>query len=162
VPIEDYGANHGFEFHRLSWADFDRLARGDTGADVVLRLRHAERSRRLLLLRALMEETTKTPALFGPLPSSDAAWELLTRVQEKAPSALDLMLAHPYTGSWVGYITRLLNNRITGVCPMWVHIGHTHALTAVAAIHAGLDFHTYVPLWNGRAILPTLGPMPLR
>ncbi|MGH3773951.1 MAG: aKG-HExxH-type peptide beta-hydroxylase [Pseudonocardiaceae bacterium] len=155
--MEGYAASHGFALHRLSWADFDHLARGEGGADVVLRLRRAERSRRLLLLRALMEETAKIPELFGPLPPSEDAWELLARVQEKVPSALDLMLAHPYTGSWAGYTARLLRNRITGVCPMWMHVGYLHALAAAAAIHAGLDFHTHIPLWNGDAILPTLG-----
>ncbi len=157
MPVEDHAASDGFALHRLSWADFDHLAHGEGGAGVVRRLRRAERSRRLLLLRALVEETTKTPELFGPLPPSEEAWELLARVQEKTSSALDLMLAHPYTGTWAGYTTRLLSNRITGVCPMWMHVGHMHALAAAAAIHAGLDFHTYIPLWNGGAMLPTLG-----
>lgn len=157
MAIEDYSASHSFTRHRLSWASFDYLARGEGGAGVVRQLRHAERSRRLFLLRALVEKTTKTPELCGPLPSSELAWELLARVQKKNPSVLDLMLAHPYTGSWAGYTMRLLNNRITGVCPMWVHVGHIHALAAAAAIHAGLNFRTLIPLWNGGAMLPTLG-----
>ncbi|MGH3752806.1 MAG: HEXXH motif domain-containing protein [Pseudonocardiaceae bacterium] len=155
--MEDYAASDGFALHRLSWADFDNLARGKGGGGLVLRLRRAERSRRLLLLRALAEETTKIPELFGPLPSWEDAWELLARIQKKTPSALDLILAHPYTGAWAGYTARLLRNRISGVCPMWMHVGHLHALAAAAAIHAGLDFHTYIPLWNGGAMLPTLG-----
>jgi HEXXH motif-containing protein len=155
--MEDRVARDGFTRHRLPWADFDLLARGAGGAGVVLRLRRAERSRRLLLLRALVEETTKTPELFGPLPPSDDAWELLARVQEKAPTALDVVLAHPYTGTWAGYTTRLLTSRITGRFPIWIHVGHLHALAASAAIHAGLDFHIRVPLWNGGAMLPTLG-----
>jgi HEXXH motif-containing protein len=157
VPMEEHTAGDDFAHHRLSWADFDHLARGEGRAGVVLRLRRAERSRRLLLLRGLVEETPKTPELFGPLPPSEDAWELLARVQEKAPSALDLILAHPYTGTWIGYTTRLLRNRITGVCPMWMHVGHLNALAAAAAIHAGLDFRTHIPLWNGGAMLPTLG-----
>ncbi|MGH3899076.1 MAG: HEXXH motif domain-containing protein [Pseudonocardiaceae bacterium] len=157
MPIEDPTESDGFALHRLSWPDFDHLARGEDGAGVVLRLRRAERSRRLLLLRALVDETSKTPELFGPLPPSEDAWELLARVQEKAPSALELILAHPYTGTWAGYTTRLLHGRITGVCPMWMHVGHMHALAAAAAIHAGLTFHTHIPVWNGGAMLPTLG-----
>jgi HEXXH motif-containing protein len=157
VPIEDHTASHGFALHRLSWTDFDDLARGAGGAGVVRRLRRAERSRRLLLLRGLAEETAKIPEVFGPLPSAEDAWELLARVQATAPRALELILAHPYTGSWAGYTTRLLRNRITGVGPMWVHVGHLHALAAAAAIHAGLDFQAHVPLWNGGAMLPTLG-----
>lgn len=131
--MEDYAARHGFALHRLSWADFDDLARGAGGAGLVLRLRRAERSRRLLLLRALVEETTKIPELFGPLPSSEDAWELLARLQEKTPSALDLILAHPYTGTWAGYTARLLHNAsgasrmrnakltawLTAPCPSW-------------------------------------------
>jgi HEXXH motif-containing protein len=157
VPIEDHTTSHSFAAHRLSWTDFDHLARGEGGAGVVLRLRRAERSRRLLLLRGLIEETSKTPELFGPLPSSEDAWELLARVQERVPSALDLILAHPYTGAWAGYTARLIRNRITGVCPIWMHVGYMHALAAAAAIHARLNFHIRIPVWNGGAMLPTLG-----
>lgn len=157
MPIERPTESDGFTLHRLSWSDFDHLARGEDGAGVVRRLRNAERSRRLLLLRALVDETSKTPELFGPLPPAEDAWELLARVQEEMPSALDLILAHPYTGSWAGYTARLLHKRITGVCPIWMHVGHMHALTAAAAIHAGLNFHTHIPVWNGGAMLPTLG-----
>lgn len=157
MPIEDQATPPSFAHHRLSWTDFDDVARGDGGAGAVRRLRDAERSRRLLLLRALVDEVTKIPELSGPLSSPEVAWELLARAQEKAPAVLEMILAHPYTGTWAGYTMRLLRNRITGVCPLWMHIGHLHALAAAAAIRAGLDFRTYVPLWNGEAILPTLG-----
>jgi len=157
VPADDHLAFQGFDVHRLAWADFDRLARGGGGSAVVEQLRRAERSRRLLLLRALVDEVTKNPGLSGPLPSPESAWELLVRVQEKAPPVLDQMLAHPYTGSWVGYTTRLLRDRITGVCPVWVHVGHVHALAAAAAIRAGLPFRGELPVWNGGVMLPTLG-----
>ncbi len=67
------------------------------------------------------------------------------------------MLTHPYTGTWAGYTARLVRNRITGALPMWMHLGHMHALAAAAAIHAGLDFFVRIPVWNGDAMLPTLG-----
>jgi HEXXH motif-containing protein len=155
--MEEQTAGDGITLHRLSWADFDHLARGEGEVRIVRQLRRAERSRRLLLLRALVEEFAKIPALFGPLPSADDAWELLARVEEKVPHALELILAHPYTGTWSGYTARLLRNRITGVFPMWMHVGHVHALAAAAAIHAGLNFCTRIPVWNGGAMLPTLG-----
>jgi HEXXH motif-containing protein len=157
VSVADHLAFQGFDVHRLSWADLDRLARGGGGPGLVRQLRRAERSRRLLLLRALVDEVTKSPELSGPLPSPELAWELLVRVQAKSPAALDRMLVHPYTGFWGGYTIRLLRNRVTGVYPLWVHIGHINALAAAAAIRAELDFHLEVPLWNGGAILPTLG-----
>ncbi|MGW1680990.1 HEXXH motif domain-containing protein [Saccharopolyspora sp. NPDC002376] len=146
-----------FALHHLSWADFDELARGAGGAPTVRELRRAERSRRLLLLRGLVDEATKVPDQCEPLPSPEWAWELLERVQNTSPEVLDLVLAHPYTGSWVGYTTRLFHHRTTGVCPLWVHIGHIHAISAAAAIRAGLPFRTSVPVWRGGAILPTLG-----
>jgi len=157
VPVENHLEFQGFDVHRLAWADLDRLARGDGDADLVHRLRRAERSRRLLLLRAVVDEVTKSPELSGPLPSPESAWELLVRVQEKSPAALDHILAHPYTGFWGGYTLRLLQNNITGVCPLWVHIGHINALAAAAAIRAELDFQIQIPVWNGDAMLPTLG-----
>ncbi|MGP4014590.1 HEXXH motif domain-containing protein [Saccharopolyspora sp. 5N708] len=157
MPVGRETAPDDFELHRLSWADFDDLARGKGGGRTIRRLRRAERSRRLLLLRALVDDVAKVPHLCGPLPSPESAWELLARVQAEAPKVLDLVLAHPYTGSWVGYTTRLFHHRTTGVCPLWVHIGHVHAIAAAAAIRAGLRFRTSVPVWHGGAILPTLG-----
>ncbi|MBB4904167.1 HEXXH motif domain-containing protein [Actinophytocola algeriensis] len=144
-------------FHQLPWSDFDELARGEIRPAVVHRLRHAERSRRLLLLRALMDEVSKTPELFAPLPSPEDAWELLARVETRSPDVFELVLAHPYLGSWAGYTIRLLRKGITGVCPMWSHVGHVHAVAAAAAIRARLNFHAIVPVWEGGVILPTLG-----
>lgn len=143
--------------HRLSWEDFDGLARNDDGIHVITELRQAERSRRLLLLRALVDESGKVPGIPGPLPSVDSAWELLARVEEKDPAVLELMLTHPYIGSWLGYTMRLLRNRISGVFPLWVHVGHIHGLAAAAAIRARLDFHATVPVVLDGVMLPTLG-----
>lgn len=144
-------------FHRLSWHDLDAFARLEGDASMMRRLRRAERSRRKLLLRAVMEESAKTPELSGPLPPVDNAWELLARVEDYSPRAFDRFLTHPYMGSWAGYTTRLLRDRINGVCPLWMHLGHVHALAAASAIRAGLDFETEIPVWEGRATLPTLG-----
>jgi HEXXH motif-containing protein len=157
VPIANHLEFQGFNVHRLAWADLDRLARGGGGADLVRRLRRAERSRRLLLLRALVDEVTKSPELSGPLPSPESAWELLVRVHKKSPAAFERILSHPYTGFWESYTMRLLRDHITGVCPLWMHIGHLNALAAAAAIRAELDFEIEIPLWNGCAMLPTLG-----
>lgn len=144
-------------FHRLSWEDFDALARLDGDEEMVRRLRRAERSRRKLLLHGLMAEAAKAPELFGPLPPLDSAWELLARAEARSPRAMKRMLDNPYTGSWAGYVTRLLRNGMDGVAPLWMHLGHVHAIAAAAAIQAELDFETEIPVWNGNAILPALG-----
>lgn len=144
-------------FHRLSWGDVDALARLDGDEDMVRRLRRAERSRRKLLLHGLMAEAAKTPELFGPLPPLDSAWELLARAEARSPRVLKRMLDNPYTGSWAGYTIRLLRNGMDGVGPLWIHLGHVHAIAAAAAIAAELDFETEIPVWNGNAMLPALG-----
>ncbi|MGH3878139.1 MAG: aKG-HExxH-type peptide beta-hydroxylase [Actinophytocola sp.] len=144
-------------FHSLSWDDFDAFARLDANAVMVRRLRRAERSRRKLLLHALLEDSAKIPGLVGPLSPLEVVWELLARVEYASPRSLDRLIAHPYTGSWAGYTTRLLRDRIDGVCPLWMHLGHVHALAAAAAMDAGLDFEIDVPMWQGSVALPSLG-----
>jgi HEXXH motif-containing protein len=151
------GSGYDLGLHSLSWADFDALAAGTGGPDVVQVLRRAERSRRLLLLRALIDKVKEFPDLEGLVPPPYAALQLLMRVEQHAPEVLDLMIAHPYTGSWAGYSTRLLNNQTDGVCPQWMHVGHLHAIAAAGAIRAGIAFETGIPVWHGQAILPTLG-----
>lgn len=144
-------------FHRLSWRDFDALARLDGDEEMARRLRRAERSRRKLLIHALLTEASKTEDHVGPLPPLDTAWELLARAEARAPRAVNRMLANPYTGSWAGYTTRLMRNGIDGVGPLWMHLGHAHAIAAAAAIRAELDFETAIPAWHGNAMLPSLG-----
>ncbi|MFJ4105311.1 aKG-HExxH-type peptide beta-hydroxylase [Amycolatopsis japonica] len=141
----------------MSWRDFDALARLDGDEDMARRLRRAERSRRKLLIHALLTEAAKTPDHSGPLPPLDSAWELLARAEARAPRSVNRMLTNPYTGSWAGYTTRLLRNGIDGVGPLWMHLGHAHAIAAAAAIRAELDFETTIPAWHGNAILPSLG-----
>jgi len=148
-------------FHRLAWADLDSIARGQAGRKIVERLRTAERSRRLLLLRALLDEVSKKTDLFGPLPPPDEAWDLLARVEARSPESFEEILSHPYTGSWAGYTLRLFRNEITGPWPAWVHIGHMHSLAAAAAVRAGILFRAKIPCWNGVAVLPSLGAVRL-
>jgi HEXXH motif-containing protein len=162
VNVDIRGFADGISFHRLPWLDFDKAALGQFDIDMVSQLRTAERSRRLLLLRALVDEVGKMPELAGPLPSPEEAWELLARVEMRSPATFNSVLAYPYTGSWAGYTTRLLRGKIAGICPLWMHIGHLHALAATAAIRSGLDFTMTIPLWEGTAILPSLGAIRLK
>ncbi|MEV6619723.1 HEXXH motif domain-containing protein [Amycolatopsis sp. NPDC051106] len=118
-------------------------------------LRSADRSRRLLLLRGLADRSPDD--LTGPLPSAVEAWDLLERAERADQEALERVLVHPYTGSWEGYTTRLIEHGLTGECPIWVHYGYFHTLAAAAAIHAGLDCTIRVPVWNDTVVLPTLG-----
>jgi HEXXH motif-containing protein len=148
--------------HHLSWTDFDAFARGAGGLDPVRRLRATERSRRLLLLRGIVDQAAKSPEVSEPLPSPESAWELLADVQRLAPAAVETILAHPYTGTWAGYTTRLCRHDVTGICPFWVHLGHLHCLAAAAAVRAGVLFEAELPIWQGNVSLPTLGMVRFR
>ena len=145
------------DVHSIAWETVDRLAVGGGGISAVDVLRTADRSRRLLLLCGLVERAATDARLTGPLAGSETAWDLLVRAQEADPRALERILAHPYTGSWAGYTTRLIEQDLTGECPLWVHYGYLHTLAATAAIHAKLDFTIQVPVWDGTVVLPTLG-----
>ncbi|WP_410568332.1 HEXXH motif domain-containing protein [Amycolatopsis sp. cmx-4-61] len=145
------------DVHSIAWDTFDLLAAGRGGIAAVDVLRTADRSRRLLLLCGLVERAAADPRLTGPLIGSEAAWDLLVRAQRADSGALERVLAHPYTGSWAGYTTRLIEQDLIGECPLWVHYGYLHTLAAAAAIHASLDFTIRVPVWDGTVVLPTLG-----
>lgn len=160
-PSDEDSIPRNAPFHRLPWHDFDAFGRLEAGPAMVRHLRRTERSRRKLLLFGLMEKFAKNPEWFGPLPTADAAWELLARVEDRSPKSLDSLLVHPYTGSWAGYTTRLVRNGIDGACPLWVHVGYVHAIAAAAAIKAGIDFRIEVPVWNGDAMLPAIGSVRL-
>jgi HEXXH motif-containing protein len=141
----------------MSRADFDLLARGGGGANVVRQLRRAQLSRRLHLLRAFIFDVTADPKLWGDLPEPDEAWDLLARVQDVAPDAYRSILLHPYTGAWLSHVLKVIHGEVEDDRPVWAHVGHFHSLAAAAAIRAGINFETRVPLGGGGVALPTLG-----
>jgi HEXXH motif-containing protein len=145
------------DLHSISWDTFDQLATGGGGLTAVRLLRSADRSRRMLLLSGLVASAEADEQLTGPLPAAKEPWDLLLRAEAAEPDALERVLAHPYTGSWAGYTTRLIEQGRPGECPLWVHFGYLHTLAATAAIHASLDFAIRVPVWDGTVVLPTLG-----
>jgi HEXXH motif-containing protein len=145
------------EPHSIPWGTFDQLAVGGGGVSALSLLRSADRSRRLLLLVGLVDRAENDESLTGPLCGAERPWDLLVRAQKAEPDALEQILVHPYTGSWAGYATRLIEQGIPDECPPWVHYGYLHTLAAAAAIHAGLEFTIRVPVRNGGVVLPTLG-----
>ncbi len=120
-------------------------------------LRRSERSRTLLVLRAILDEAERNPETQGDLTSLHAAWDLLDRVQRSAPGVLDAVLAYPYVSGWAGHTLRRLRGRVAEPYPLWAHLGHLSSVAAAAAIRAGLDVHLSVPARDGMVSLPTLG-----
>ncbi|MEU3027056.1 HEXXH motif domain-containing protein [Streptomyces incarnatus] len=144
-------------YHRLSAAGVRALASGEGDGAVMAELLRAERSRRLLLLRALRNGAS--PKDTGP-DGTDAfaqGWELLERAQRHAPEVCEDLLMSPNTGMWVSLAVRRIRGRVYEDAPHWVVMGHLAALAAAAAARAGLDFGITVPVRRGLVPLPTLG-----
>ncbi|MFF3328863.1 HEXXH motif domain-containing protein [Streptomyces sp. NPDC002888] len=164
-------------FHRLSASAALALARGEGDEAVLDEVLNAERSRRLLLLRALDRELASPAQADGAqndgteddgteddaaqghdpeLPYAEA-WALLERVQRQAPEVFEDVLMSPGTGMWVSLALRRLRGRSYEDAPTWVVLGHLTALAAAAGARAGLDFEITVPVRRSVVPLPTLG-----
>ncbi len=143
--------------HRLSVGCFAELARGSGGPSTVAELRSGQRSRAMLLLRALVAIASAHPALPGPLPPPREAWHLLIRAENRSPAAVDRLLLHPPTGVWLNRCLRRLRGMESGDGPLWSAVGQLHAIAASAALLAGIDFRGAVPAREGTVMLPALG-----
>ncbi|WP_409059467.1 HEXXH motif domain-containing protein [Streptomyces sp. SYP-A7185] len=159
--MADRDAAQGLTFHRLSAPGALALARGEGDGAAVAELLAAERSRRLLLLRALADGLAAggppQPAGTDALSHQDA-WSLLGRAQRTSAQAFEDILMSPHTGMWLSIALRGLRGAATyEEAPLWVVVGHLSALAAAAATRAGLDFSLTVPIRHGGVPLPTLG-----
>ncbi|MEO3849913.1 HEXXH motif domain-containing protein [Streptomyces sp. B8F3] len=149
MPAEESAPQERAAFHRLPEAALDALTRGDGDREVVGQLMNAELSRRMLLLRALLDQT-------GGQASADA-WALLEEVQRRAPEVVDDLLMAPGTGIWLSSALRRLRGQSPEDAPAWVTAGHLSAVAAAAATRAGVGFTATVPVRRGYVHLPTVG-----
>ncbi|MFJ3248794.1 HEXXH motif domain-containing protein [Streptomyces sp. NPDC086782] len=143
--------------HVLSTQSFDQLLGGGGGPETVDVLRETERSWRLLVVRALLDAAATAPT--GPLPPLDEGWRLLSRAWSAAAREVERLLSYPAVGMWSAHTLRRLRGTADHDAPLWAETGHLHALAASAAVHAGLEFRTDVPVRYGWAVLPALGAM---
>ncbi|MDX3228950.1 HEXXH motif domain-containing protein [Streptomyces sp. ME19-01-6] len=146
--------------HRLSTACFEELAHGGGGVSAIAELRAGQRSRLMLLLRALTDLASSHPGVPGPLPAPREAWELLIRAERRSPSSVARLLLHPQVGAWLSRCVR----RLRGVAqetadevPLWLETGYLHTVAASAALLAGIDFRIAVGVRDGGVMLPALG-----
>lgn len=146
-------------FHGISETGLRRLVRGGGDGAVVEELLSAERSRRLLLLRALLDCTAdRGHGHDGERPLSVRdAWDLLERAQVRAPEAVDGVLMAPGTGTWLSSALRLLRGAPRGDAAVRRVLGHLSALAAAGAAGARIRFSLWVPASGGIVSLPGLG-----
>lgn len=133
------------------------MAEGGGGPGLVHLFWNAERSRRMLMVKALLNHAERDPRLLGPLPAADTAWVALARAQRREPAATDRALLHPQVGAALAFALRRLAAPAGSGPPLWVDFGQIHALALTTAAGARLTWRTVVPLREGRVALPGLG-----
>ncbi|WP_031085545.1 aKG-HExxH-type peptide beta-hydroxylase [Streptomyces sp. NRRL WC-3549] len=134
---------------------FDEIAAGGGSPEAVAFLVRGERTRRLVLLRALLDRLDADPALLGPLDAT-AAWTALEEAATRAPGPVDDLLLSPQVGSWLAHTLRRLHGTASGP-PLWADAGQLAAVAATAAVHAGTETTLLLPARGASVSLPALG-----
>ncbi|PZW00035.1 HEXXH motif-containing protein [Micromonospora phaseoli] len=141
--------------HRVPRIVLDELAAGRGGAEAVARLRAAQHSKTLLLVRALLLLLRETA--HPDRAVVEAAYHVLAEVPPQDRMAA---LAHPPVGAWAfGTVSLLEAGNASAAYP-----GLLAAVAATAAVRAGADADLDVPLAPGaagRLELPGLGTVTL-
>ncbi|WNI22479.1 HEXXH motif domain-containing protein [Streptomyces sp. ITFR-16] len=136
------------------------LGRTEGGPATLGLLARAQDTRRLVLLRAVLDAAAAAPASVCPPPLLDrlrADWALLEAAEFADRAAVRTVLFHPLAGPWA---QRLLGG-LTGHRPagpgLLDDLAHLTALAASAAIRAGEPCTVRLRPRGGLASLPTLG-----
>ncbi|MDQ1049255.1 HEXXH motif domain-containing protein [Streptomyces sp. V4I2] len=132
---------------------FAELAAGGGSPEAVAFLGRAERARRLLLLRTLLDRLDALPTQLTPAAE---AWHILKDAAARAPEPVDRLLLAPATGGWLAHVLRRAHGTASGPA-LWAEAGHLCALAVTASLHAGTDAELRVPLVDGALSLPGLG-----
>jgi HEXXH motif-containing protein len=137
--------------HRIPEKVFLALAAGGGGAEAVGRLRSAQYSKRLLLLRGVRDAAVA--AGHPQAPQVRKAYDLLAEIQRTAPEAAEAAFRYPTVGAWARRTLLILTGEREGSTDP----GQLAAVAAAAAIRAGLSCTVEVPVRRGTVLLPSLG-----
>ncbi|MFC4053456.1 HEXXH motif domain-containing protein [Actinomadura syzygii] len=129
--------------HEIPERDFLALAAGGGGASAADVLLRSQYSKRLLLLRGVRDAAG---------PAAARAHDLLARIQDVDPRAVEAVLRYPTVGEWA---RRVLAEPATADPREYA------ALAAAAAIKAGFPAEIEVQARAGAVVLPALGRAPL-
>ena len=114
----------------------------------------AESSRRLLLLRAILDAAADADDV-------RRAWRLLEAAERAAPAVFRTVLLDPQVGVWAASLARRISRpdptATSGEPPLRVELGFLGQLAAAVFIAGGADFRARVPVRDGRVFLPGLG-----
>ncbi|WP_203839912.1 HEXXH motif domain-containing protein [Winogradskya humida] len=136
---------------------FRELARGKGGAEAIKVMLAGERSRRLLMVWLLLDQLKSHPDALGPLPHYDRAWAALVKANEQDSATVEKVLLSPQVGIWLSRMLRLLRGRAVSAGPLWVELGHLHAIAFAVAVRTKTALETSIPARAGHVMIPTLG-----
>jgi HEXXH motif-containing protein len=127
--------------------DLDLLAAGSGDRSTIEMLLAGQFSRRVLLVRAVIEAARlRAPDVIGTL---DSAYALLADVQRTHPGVVRSVLTLPCAGNWAAACLRP-----DASAPAFQYLA---CLAAVAAAAAGCDFEINAPVFSGILSLPASG-----
>ncbi|MGW2655390.1 HEXXH motif domain-containing protein [Streptomyces sp. NPDC001478] len=136
------------------------LGRTEGGTDALGLLVRDQDTRRLILLRAVLDAAEAAPASVCPPSLLDrlrADWALLERAERSGRHAVRTVLFHPMTGPWAQrLLAGLTGADAPGPVPR-TDLGHLTALAVAAAVRAGEPCTVRIEPRDGLAVLPTLG-----
>jgi len=144
-------------FHILPEAYFAQLSRGDGSPEVIKFLWTCERSRRLLLLRAVHDDINRDSEIVAQLPTIGESWRVLGEAQAIAPDRFADLIMIPQLGSSLAYTLRRSRGGAKSTAPLHIDYGLINTLALSAAALAGLPFTTTVPLRDGCVMVPYFG-----
>ncbi|MCX5246637.1 HEXXH motif domain-containing protein [Streptomyces sp. NBC_00201] len=151
--------------HHLSDSALRALLSTTEDEHAVAELLDAEVSRRLLLLRAVLDASDDVPEA-GPAGVRDA-WRLLEDAEKLQPAGFRTALLDPQVGLWAASVFRRLSRVAADAAdagdaapdepPLHAELGFLSLLAASVSLVAGADFRVRVPVWQGAVFLPGLG-----
>ncbi|MFI7403425.1 HEXXH motif domain-containing protein [Streptomyces sp. NPDC049541] len=145
--------------HQLSGSVLRSLLATTEDDTAVAVLLDAEYSRRLLLMRGILDSCAGTPE--AERAGVEEAWRLLESVEKRAPEAVRAVLLDPQVGLWAAALFRRLSrterDESAQDVPLWVELGFLSQFAATVSIMADASFRVPVPVRDGSVFLPCLG-----
>ncbi|MFE9248187.1 aKG-HExxH-type peptide beta-hydroxylase [Streptomyces sp. NPDC007088] len=142
------------------------LARTEGGPRALDHLVHDQATRRLLLLRALLDAVQEAPAgRLAPGARQRVAedWALLETAEAAGPGARErvrALLLRPLTGPLARHaLAALTGPRADGGAGLTEALDHFSTLAAAAAISAGVPFTARLTAYEGLLALPSFGAL---
>lgn len=138
------------------------LGRTEGGPQTLSFLTARQHTRRLLLLRALVDAVRSVPArrpVDGAVARARQHWSLLEAADLADPDAARQVLFYPLVGPWAERcVRRLAAARSRSLSPA-LDLEYLGALAVAAAARSGLPFTASLTARAGRVVLPTLGAL---